>query len=131
MGLHEYAMKEELLRTMQRVLETSRAELRRRAVARQQIGVEKNPDVLEEARLDAERELLARSLEQGARSLREIDEALRRIGQRTYGLCLQCGGEVGEKRLAALPWTRFCLDCQQAAEQEDRDREEAPWPRAS
>jgi DnaK suppressor protein len=124
-------MKEERLRILRRVLEVSRSELTERPMARQQIGVERHPDLLEEARLDAERELAARSLEQGTRSLRDIDEALRRIQDGTYGLCPGCGAEIGEKRLRALPWTRFCLHCQEAAEQDRREGEEAFWPRAA
>ncbi len=44
--------------------------------------------------------------------LREIEGAYRRIADGTYGLCLQCGDEIGFARLAACPTAVRCLDCQ-------------------
>ena len=42
-----------------------------------------------------------------------IDEALDRLGNGSYGSCLNCSQPVEEKRLEAVPWARFCLDCQE------------------
>jgi len=41
-----------------------------------------------------------------------IDEALKRIEEGTYGACLQCGKLIPKKRLAALPHSELCIDCQ-------------------
>ena len=41
-----------------------------------------------------------------------IDEALKRIGDGTYGSCPQCGKQISKKRLDALPHTEMCIDCQ-------------------
>jgi RNA polymerase-binding protein DksA len=49
------------------------------------------------------------------RRLREIDAALARIDDGTYGRCTMCGGPVGEDRLAALPWAGHCIECQRKA----------------
>ena len=46
-----------------------------------------------------------------------IDEALLRIEDEEYGTCLNCEKEINPKRLAAIPWARFCLDCQSLQEQ--------------
>ncbi len=46
-----------------------------------------------------------------------IDEALERLNAGSFGKCLNCSSPVEEKRLDAVPWARFCLDCQ---EQYDR-----------
>lgn len=46
-----------------------------------------------------------------------IDEALVRIGDDEYGTCLNCEKEINPKRLAAIPWARFCLECQSLQEQ--------------
>jgi DnaK suppressor protein len=43
--------------------------------------------------------------------LRAIDEALHRIEQGTYGICLECENEIAPARLEAVPWTRVCIDC--------------------
>lgn len=54
---------------------------------------------------DAERNLLM-----------AIEESFNRIREGTYGTCSNCGVEIGEKRLTAVPWTSFCIDCQELQE---------------
>jgi RNA polymerase-binding transcription factor DksA len=49
-------------------------------------------------------------------SVFEIDEALRRIDEGTYGVCEQCGGAIERPRLKALPFVRNCVACQSASE---------------
>ena len=43
--------------------------------------------------------------------LEDVREALNRIDQGTYGVCQECGDEVGEARLEALPYTPYCINC--------------------
>ena len=50
-------------------------------------------------------------LENEARLLTEIDGALDRIRQGTFGRCENCGQEISRQRLLALPYTRYCLAC--------------------
>jgi DnaK suppressor protein len=50
------------------------------------------------------------------RLLREVDAALEKMRQNTYGLCEKCGEEIGEKRLEALPFARYCIACQEEEE---------------
>jgi DnaK suppressor protein len=45
--------------------------------------------------------------------LREISDALIRIDQGTYGVCLECEEPISAKRLEALPWARYCVTCQE------------------
>lgn len=45
-----------------------------------------------------------------------IEEAFNRMKEGTYGTCTNCGAEIGEKRLQAVPWTPFCIDCQELQE---------------
>jgi DnaK suppressor protein len=45
-----------------------------------------------------------------------IDEALERVEGGEYGECVNCGEPVSEKRLDAVPWTRYCLKCQDLQE---------------
>lgn len=49
--------------------------------------------------------------------LQLVDEALTRIRGGNFGLCIQCQEELQQKRLEAVPWTRYCLPCQQKQEQ--------------
>ncbi len=46
-----------------------------------------------------------------AGELARIDKALARIDQGVYFTCMQCGEDIGEERLAALPDTTLCIDC--------------------
>ncbi len=45
--------------------------------------------------------------------LREIEDALGRLRKRSYGTCMDCGRPVARKRLEAVPWTRYCVACQE------------------
>ena len=57
------------------------------------------------------------SLSDGERNLlMQIDEAFTRLKNETYGSCTNCGASIGEKRLAAVPWTPYCIDCQELQE---------------
>ena len=60
---------------------------------------------------------LDQGLEEGAQqTLEEIDAALRRIDDGTYGICTNCGRPIGEERLRARPWATLCIDDQRAAD---------------
>jgi DnaK suppressor protein len=50
-------------------------------------------------------------------TLKLIEEALERIGEGSYGECLNCGEEIQPKRLDAVPWTPYCIRCQELQEQ--------------
>jgi DnaK suppressor protein len=50
-------------------------------------------------------------------TLRLIDEALERIADGTFGECLNCGEEINQKRLDALPWAPHCFRCQEMLEE--------------
>ena len=50
---------------------------------------------------------------QAERMLGAISTALLRIENGTFGECLHCGQEIGIKRLEAIPWTRYCIVCQE------------------
>ena len=45
--------------------------------------------------------------------LREVEEALRRVQDGTYGICQECEEPISPKRLQALPWAKFCVRCQE------------------
>jgi DnaK suppressor protein len=49
--------------------------------------------------------------------MRTIEAALARIQQGTFGVCMACGDDINSRRLDALPWTQYCLRCQQGFEQ--------------
>jgi len=57
-------------------------------------------------------------IENSEEILREIDAAILRIDDGTYGVCEESGDEIGKSRLKVIPWARLCIDCQRKAEQE-------------
>lgn len=56
-------------------------------------------------------------LEMGATRLEEIDRALERLDNDTYGYCLECERPIGLERLKALPFAELCIDCKRKEEQ--------------
>lgn len=48
---------------------------------------------------------------EGIEEIAQIDKALQRIASGTYSQCQHCGGEIGESRLLAIPYTDSCIDC--------------------
>ena len=56
--------------------------------------------------------------------LTEVLQALKRIDDGTYGLCIVCGNPIPEKRLEAIPWAARDVKCEQALEQRNLSREE-------
>jgi len=49
--------------------------------------------------------------------LNMVETALQRIREGTFGECVHCGNEINAKRLEAVPWTRYCIACQEKKEQ--------------
>jgi DnaK suppressor protein len=50
-------------------------------------------------------------------TLKLIEESLERINEASYGECINCGEEISQKRLDAIPWTPHCIRCQELLEQ--------------
>lgn len=46
-----------------------------------------------------------------AKLLADVDQALQRVDEGTYGLCKACGKEIGEARMEFRPTSRYCIDC--------------------
>lgn len=73
-------------------------------------------DIVDRANNAYNRELMF-SLSDAERStLLQIENALRRMDEGGYGRCANCGQNIAVPRLEALPWARFCVDCQELAE---------------
>jgi RNA polymerase-binding transcription factor DksA len=67
-----------------------------------------------------EREKDLSILERVEAELADVEHALRRLDEGTYGRCEACGKPIGDERLEAMPAARFCLDDQALAEREAR-----------
>src|SRR5215468_7275867 len=103
------------------ILEAKQAELEAFVRNREGIAIEKSPDALDEVQHAAERELAIRNLDRESQLLRNVRAALRRIEDDSFGVCIHCEEDISAKRLAAVPWTPYCIRCQEIA---DRHRDD-------
>ncbi len=78
----------------------------------------------DQAMMDLERELGISLSEMRNRQRQMIDDALIRVEEGSYGICAECGVEISEKRLAAVPFAKLCVECQTRAELLERIEKE-------
>ena len=107
------------------VLEAKQAELSLGLRNREDIAIQKTPDALDEVQLAGERELAIRNLDRESALLRHVRAALARMRDGSYGTCLHCEEEIKPKRLEAVPWTPFCIRCQEAADRHEFEAAES------
>src|ERR1700719_2595363 len=105
------------------ILEAKQSELSHGLRNREDIAIEKTPDAIDEVQLAGERELAIRNLDRESNLLRNVKGALGRIGDGSYGVCLHCEEDIKPKRLDAVPWTKYCIRCQEAADRQEFDSE--------
>ncbi|MFF4894373.1 TraR/DksA family transcriptional regulator [Micromonospora chersina] len=65
----------------------------------------------EGATIGFERAQLTALLAGARQRIADVDDALRRVDAATYGVCERCGQPIGDERLAARPFARFCMAC--------------------
>ena len=70
-------------------------------------------DFADQANSDTEADLQIRLHKTDGPLLRAIDDALVRVKQRTYGVCVTCGHLISKARLDAVPWTHQCRNCKE------------------
>jgi DnaK suppressor protein len=108
------------LEKYRRLLEQKKAELSTELAkardAEEESNEESTQDIADKAVSSYTREFLYSLTDSERTALRQIDEAIARIDDGTYGSCVNCGAPMSEKRLAAVPWTPHCIDCQELAE---------------
>jgi DnaK suppressor protein len=81
-------------------------------------------DAVESAEADIQEDLEFALVQMKSETLNKITDALARLEQGTYGNCFECGEEIAEKRLRALPFAVRCKDCEEARETaEKRERQ--------
>jgi DnaK suppressor protein len=107
------------------LLEAKQAELAGGLRNREGIAIEKTADALDEVQLAGERELAIRNLDRESIMLRNVRAALSRIADGSYGVCLHCDEDISPKRLNAVPWTAYCIKCQEAADRHEFETVEA------
>jgi DnaK suppressor protein len=73
-------------------------------------------DAVESAEADIQEDLEFALVQMKSETLNKINDALARLEQGNYGNCFDCGEEIGEKRLRALPFAVRCKDCEETRE---------------
>jgi len=73
-------------------------------------------DAVESAEADIQEDLEFALVQMKSETLTKINDALARLEQGDYGNCYDCGAEIAEKRLRALPFAVRCKDCEEARE---------------
>lgn len=66
--------------------------------------------------VSAQKEFALLLFDRGSRRLRDINAALRRIEEGSFGECVECGQEISEKRPEAIPWASRCVRCEENRE---------------
>ena len=75
-------------------------------------------DLVDKAESSYTKEFLLSLSDADRKQILLIDDALKRIDKDSFGICQSCGKEIIKKRLEALPWTPYCLTCQEKEESE-------------
>ncbi len=75
-------------------------------------------DVVDKAESSYTKEFLLSLSNAEREQLLLIDDALKRIDKKEIGICQRCGKDINKKRLDAVPWTSYCIDCQEIEEEE-------------
>ncbi|MEW6600619.1 MAG: RNA polymerase-binding protein DksA [Nitrospirota bacterium] len=78
------------------------------------------PDMGDQATAEADRNFMLRLRDRERMLLKKIEETIERIENGPYGICDECGNEIGIKRLEARPVTTLCIDCKTRQEEEER-----------
>ncbi len=114
-------MDKKKLESFKKRLETRQQELRRTVTRTQQDGRSADEDtaqdIADRAASSYTKEFLFSQSNNDRGLLQLVEEAIQRLEEGRFGLCVQCGGEMQHKRLEAVPWARHCIPCQEKQEQ--------------
>jgi DnaK suppressor protein len=81
-------------------------------------------DAVESAEADIQEDIEFALVQMKSETLNKVNDALNRLERGDYGFCYECGEEIAEKRLRALPFAVRCKDCEEAREtSEQRERQ--------
>jgi DnaK suppressor protein len=110
------ALKEILLEKREALIREIKQQLGQTLTEEQQRRLEAAMDSGDQALVDLDREMGISLQEMRNRERQLIDDALDSLDEGTYGVCAECGNEISEKRLHALPFARLCVECKSKRE---------------
>ncbi len=98
----------------------------RRSKATAVSGVSDIGDILDSVSEERTRELDMILTDREKQKLKQIEDALDRIEENTYGLCEECGVKIPRARLKVVPVAKYCVECKEAIEREEKYAREEP-----
>lgn len=108
------------LENFKKQLETRQQELRKIVARTEQDGRDADvgtaQDIADRAANSYTKEFLFHQSNTERQTLNMVEAALARIREGEFGECINCGNEINAKRLEAVPWTRYCIECQEKME---------------
>jgi len=116
------SIKEMLLKTREELVREIARRSRETAVS----GVSDIGDILDSVSEERTRELDMILTDREKQKLKQIDDALDRIEENTYGLCEECGVKIPRARLKVVPFAKYCVECKEAIEREEKYTREEP-----
>jgi DnaK suppressor protein len=115
-GDRHASLKQILIAKREALIQEIKQQLGQSVSEEQQRRLEAAMDSGDQALVDLEREMGISLQEMRNRERQLIDDALDSLDEGTYGMCADCGEEISEKRLHALPFARLCVECQSKRE---------------
>lgn len=104
---------------LRKALLQKQAELADTNKSRDEFAVVSTSEEMDRIQQTSERESAIDKMERNSSRMAEVRAALNRLEAGALGICTGCEEEINPRRLAAVPWARYCLACQEA---EDRER---------
>jgi DnaK suppressor protein len=95
------------------MLEAKRRELLSNTADREEIRIEHAAEEFDRLQQQLNREVAIRNLDRESALLKQVQGALGRVEDDTFGICLRCDEPIPEKRLKAVPWAAYCVPCQE------------------
>ena len=113
-------MDKKKLENFRKQLETRQQELRKIVARTEQDGRDADvgtaQDIADRAANSYTKEFLFHQSNNERQLLQMVEGALGRMREGVFGECINCGSEINAKRLEAVPWTRYCIACQEKLE---------------
>jgi len=86
-------------------------------------------DAAESAEIDMQDEMRFALMQMKAETLERVEDALRRLDAGTFGVCVDCGDDISERRIRALPFALRCTACEDVRERATKVSTAASQPR--
>lgn len=84
------------------------------------VDQEELSDTMDRSSIETDRNFLLRLRDRERKLIKKIDEALSRISDGSFGICEECGEEIGEERLKVRPVATLCITCKEEEERREK-----------